>query len=201
VATRVALFNYVTDPTGASTLQVTVQVPANPASVQVKYLEAESVSQKTGITWANQTFGGDFDSDGTFQGTESIQTVPCTPSISSTTDSPLANCTISVPAPGFALVFLSPQSLAESNDLPSSERTFATTSVSGTASAALVAPGVLETSNGHTGGTRRLGSTSKESSAAVSLRTMGTGGAGAVGRRALVVPALSALALVVLGTV
>ena len=56
---RILLFNYVSDPSGASDL--TVQLNLNgaggspgPSQVQVKYLQASSVSQKGNFTWANQ---------------------------------------------------------------------------------------------------------------------------------------------------
>lgn len=59
---RLALFNYVTDPSGGSSTAVTISVgggqigePVNtPQSVKVKYLAAESVSVKENITWAGQ---------------------------------------------------------------------------------------------------------------------------------------------------
>lgn len=58
---RVALFNYMTDPTGAMALNVAIQVgggngqPAStPSQVKVKYLVADSVSEKFNITWAGR---------------------------------------------------------------------------------------------------------------------------------------------------
>lgn len=59
---RLALFNYVTDPSGGSTVTTTFSVGGGqtgeqgntPQSVQVKYLAAESVSVKENITWAGQ---------------------------------------------------------------------------------------------------------------------------------------------------
>ncbi|KAJ3506310.1 hypothetical protein NLJ89_g6943 [Agrocybe chaxingu] len=56
VLDKVALFNYMDDNTGASNLQVTLTVPngGTPASVRVKYLEADSVASKDNITWAGQ---------------------------------------------------------------------------------------------------------------------------------------------------
>lgn len=58
---RVALFNYMDDPTGAMALNVAIQVgggdgqPAStPSQVQVKYLLAPSVSEMFNITWAGQ---------------------------------------------------------------------------------------------------------------------------------------------------
>jgi hypothetical protein len=56
VPVRVAAFNYVDDPTGASDLNVVVSIAGGttPAQVKVKYLAATSVSQKGGYTWAGQ---------------------------------------------------------------------------------------------------------------------------------------------------
>ncbi|KAI0944684.1 hypothetical protein AcW1_002338 [Taiwanofungus camphoratus] len=57
---RVALFNYITDPSGASTYTATISVSdtneqnTTPPQVRVKYLLAESVSVKDNITWAGQ---------------------------------------------------------------------------------------------------------------------------------------------------
>ena len=56
---RVLLFNYVTDPTGASDLTVQLDLTgvggsAGVSTVQVKYLQASSVSQKGNFTWAGQ---------------------------------------------------------------------------------------------------------------------------------------------------
>ena len=53
---KVALFNYVTDPSGASTYSATISVAgvSMPSQVSVKYLLAPSVSEKFNITWAGQ---------------------------------------------------------------------------------------------------------------------------------------------------
>lgn len=59
---RVALFNFITDPSGASnyTAQIAVgggntgQANASPTSVAVRYFVAPSVSSKGNFTWANQ---------------------------------------------------------------------------------------------------------------------------------------------------
>jgi hypothetical protein len=57
------LFNYVTDPSGASDLTVQLNLAgagggggggSGPSQVQVKYLQASSVAQKGNFTWANQ---------------------------------------------------------------------------------------------------------------------------------------------------
>ena len=57
---RVALFNYMTDSSGAHDYTTTISIGGNreanatPSSVKVKYLQAASVAQKGNITWAGQ---------------------------------------------------------------------------------------------------------------------------------------------------
>ena len=54
---RILLFNYVTDPSGASDLTVQLNLGGvGPSQVQVKYLQASSVSQKGNISWAGQVY-------------------------------------------------------------------------------------------------------------------------------------------------
>ena len=177
---RVLLFNYVTDSSGASDLSVQLVLngvggSSGLSSVQVKYLQAASVSQKGNFTWAgqvieiiiiiiilfnlsllSQTFGDNFASDGRLEGTESIQTISC---------SPPGTCTIPVPAPAAALVFLSASSSASTANSGSASHTFPTTVLTRTVGTATVDPSVLATSNGHTGmdSPDELGSTSKGS--------------------------------------
>jgi hypothetical protein len=69
-----------------------------------------------------QTFGGNFESDGRLQGTEDVQTVQC--------DTTAKTCSVKVPAPGFALVFLSDSAQTETSGAPS--MTFATTALTKT---------------------------------------------------------------------
>lgn len=160
-AARVALFNYVSDSTGASDYTVTISVGggttgesnATPSSVQVKTLTAPSVSEKSNITWAGQTYGGYFASDGRLTGTENVETVQC--------DTTANTCQVTVPAPGYVLVFLNSAAYEESN--PSTTVTFATTSLTKTLNTATINASVLATSNGHSGKTLELGSTSKGS--------------------------------------
>ncbi|KAI6155825.1 glycoside hydrolase family 79 protein [Pisolithus tinctorius] len=161
---RLVVFNFVTDTSGSSTVQFTFGLGGGnvPGSVQVKYLLAPSVSDKNNITWAGQTFGSTFESDGRFQGSPSITTISC--SASSNT------CTVPLPAPCIALIFLTSSAYAESN--PSSTVTFATTALTQTWNTATINPTVLATSNGMSGKERdQLASTSRENGAA----SMGTG--------------------------
>lgn len=170
---RVALFNYINDPSGQSTYNATLQFNGGsaPSEVSVKfvatsvyraillkllsrYFLSESVSTKDNITWAGQTFGTQFTVDGRLRGDLSIDTIQC--------DTTANTCVISVPAPGFALVFISSTALQESN--PTSEMTFSTTAYTQTGNTVTVNPSVLATSNGHSGVDReQLGSTSKGS--------------------------------------
>ncbi|KAH9929444.1 uncharacterized protein B0H18DRAFT_1153432 [Fomitopsis serialis] len=144
---RAVFINFMTDASGANDLQVNLQVQEGvPGSVQVKYLQAPSVSEHFNITWAGQTMGGQFASDGRLQGTQSIQTVTC--------DTSANKCTITVPAPGLALVSFEPSS---STSYPT--HTFATTAVEATATK--VDPSVVATSNGSPGGGSHAGSTSR----------------------------------------
>ncbi|KAJ7790986.1 hypothetical protein B0H14DRAFT_3501092 [Mycena olivaceomarginata] len=48
-----------------------------PSSVKVKYLAATSVVQKSGFTWAGQTFGGICESDRWPMGQEDVKMVQC----------------------------------------------------------------------------------------------------------------------------
>ncbi|EMD34954.1 glycoside hydrolase family 79 protein [Gelatoporia subvermispora B] len=152
---RVALFNYMTDPSGANDYVATLSMgdAVVPAQVQVKYLLAPSVGEHFNITWANQTFGGQFGADGRLQGTEYIQTVAC--------DTGANACQVRVPAPGFALVFMTNDALEEAT--PTSTATFATTAYTKTMNTASIDPSVLATSNGHSGKDLQLGSTSSGS--------------------------------------
>ena len=161
---RVALFNFLNDRSGAHDLNVAISVgggetgqPAGtPASVRVKYLLADEVTTKGNFTWAGQTLGANFQSDGRLQGEENVVTVPC--------DSATNTCTIRVPAPGFALVFLNDKAYTDS--VPAGNTlTFATTAITKTVNTATIDPKVLETSNGHSGKDRvNMRSTSKGSS-------------------------------------
>ncbi|KAJ7227457.1 glycoside hydrolase family 79 protein [Mycena pura] len=151
VLARLALFNYVSDPTGASNYTMsfaigggdTGQPNGTPAQVKVKYLLAPSVSAKDNITWAGQTFGAAFESDGRPTGTEQIETVACKGD---------NTCDIAVPAPGFALVFLADVPAdKESFGAAGAVATFATTVLTKTFNTVSVAASVLATSNGQAG--------------------------------------------------
>ncbi|KAG6864423.1 hypothetical protein C0991_009617 [Blastosporella zonata] len=95
-----------------------------------------------------QTFGDNFASDGRPMGTENITTIAC--------DSTTNLCTIPVPAPSYALVFLTAAALDEPG--AAATVTFPTTIVTQTRNTVTVDQAVLATSNGGYG--KQLGSTS-----------------------------------------
>ncbi|KAJ7133419.1 hypothetical protein C8R44DRAFT_870817 [Mycena epipterygia] len=76
---RVALFNYITDATGASNYTATTTVSGGtvPSTVQVKYFLSDSVSTKNNITWAGQTLGTVHEVDGRFKGNLNIVAGVC----------------------------------------------------------------------------------------------------------------------------
>ncbi|KAF9450508.1 glycoside hydrolase family 79 protein [Macrolepiota fuliginosa MF-IS2] len=157
---RVLLINFNSDPSGNSDVTASIaigggqtgQPSSTPASVKVKYLRADSIAQKANLTWANQTFGDHFASDGRPMGTEEIVTVPC--------DQNAGVCNIVVFAPSAALVFLSDSAMTENDGAPAT--TYATTARTKLFNTVTIDPAVVSTSNGHKGLTQ-LGSTSKGS--------------------------------------
>ncbi|KAI0296999.1 glycoside hydrolase family 79 protein [Multifurca ochricompacta] len=167
--TKLALFNFITDPSGANdwiaTFSVgggqTGQPGATPSSVKVKYLSAPSVSTKGNFTWAGQTFGNNFESDGRLQGNLDVQTVNC--------DTTAGTCQVKVPAPSFTLVFLTDTALSAVS--PGATLTFPTSAVTRTANTVFIDPTMLSGSNGHYGMQDKEGATSSgSSSGALGLR-------------------------------
>ncbi|KAF9474970.1 hypothetical protein BDN70DRAFT_884295 [Pholiota conissans] len=156
---KVALFNYIDDKTGANDLKVTLTMPQGvPGTVKVKYLSALSVSSKNNITWAGQTLGGQFEVDGRFKGDLNVTTITCD------TSTAVNACVIPVPAPGFALVFMD---TSEPNlSLGQATQTFATSAHTKAHNTVTYDPAAVATSNGHSGVDREaagLGSTSSGS--------------------------------------
>jgi len=158
---RLALFNYVSDVSGASNVTATIFIGGGQTgeqvsprqTVKIKYLAAESVAVKQNITWAGQTLGSRFEVDGRLKGEENVQTVQCEPSS--------GTCQVNIPAPGLALVFLSDTAYEEVE--LSSTVTFATTSVTNSLVTVTVNPSVLSTSNGD--GSIVLGATDRRNGA------------------------------------
>ncbi|KAF5386537.1 hypothetical protein D9757_005918 [Collybiopsis confluens] len=179
---RMVLINFLSDSSGNSNYTANIQIGGGqtgqsasiPSQVKVKYLTASSVSQKGGYTWAGQvcalkslkilvmashvlflpsiqTFGSNFESDGRLEGTEIIETISC--------DQTAQICSVSVPAPGAALVFLTDKSTETAG---AASTTFATTVETRTINTATVDPSVLATSNGRNG-SLPMGSSSKGS--------------------------------------
>lgn len=70
-------------------------------------------------------------------------------------------CQVKVPSPGFALVFISDS--AQQNSEATATQTYATTAQTKLMNTASIDQSVIETSNGHSGKDRFLGSTSKGS--------------------------------------
>jgi hypothetical protein len=100
-----------------------------------------------------QTLGNDFEADGRLSGTLNVTTVPC--------DTSTNICSIPVPAPGFALVFLTSTDAAVS---PASTLTFPTSTQTRTVNTIYIDPSVLATSYGHSGMENVRGATSPGSS-------------------------------------
>ncbi|KAI5121572.1 hypothetical protein M0805_000752 [Coniferiporia weirii] len=148
---RLVLINYLTDPSGASNYTAYISIGGNstgtagatPSSVQVKYMLAGSSTDKFGISWGGQTFGGPFESDGRLTGDEVIYTYQC--------DTANNVCAVPMPAPAAAIVFLNSDALSESE--PTATQTFATsTTETAAVNTATIDQAVLETSNGRGGG-------------------------------------------------
>ncbi|CUA68540.1 Beta-glucuronidase [Rhizoctonia solani] len=149
---KVVLFNYITDASGANDYVARIaigggqtgQAAATPNSVKVRRLSAASVNQKYNITWAGQTMGDQFGSDGRMKGEMQTETIPC--------DTASGTCAITVKAPSIVLVFLNDQTLADSTPPSEGPQTFATTAATKIRNTATVDQAVLATSNGRGGG-------------------------------------------------
>lgn len=109
-----------------------------------RYLAASSVSTIKKITWAGQTFGGNYESDGRLKGTLDIVKISC--------DTTSNTCSIPVPAPGFAVVYMSEAALAMTDS--ESIQTYTTSAVTKDRNTATYDPKALETSNGMSGANR-----------------------------------------------
>ncbi|QRV80175.1 glycoside hydrolase family 79 protein [Ceratobasidium sp. AG-Ba] len=152
VPTRVLLINYIDDPTGGHDVTARIAVQANgPQQVRVKYFSAPSVSFKGNMTWAGQTLGNHFESDGRLKNDEVVETIQC------------ANgaCPIPLKAPSLAVVFLTDEALKNSSPDPSATMSYETSILTRVRHTATIDQAVLETSNGRGGGWGNpLGSTS-----------------------------------------
>jgi hypothetical protein len=137
---RLVLINYMTDNT-TGTHAYTARVQTNGvARARVRYLVADRLTDKFNITYAGQSFGGYFESDGLLRGDQKTDEVPCDAGV----------CAIKVPAPGVAVVFLTDDLIfdASAGDQVSTFETSATTKMLNTAA---VAGDVLASTNGISG--------------------------------------------------
>ncbi|KAF5334998.1 hypothetical protein D9611_009925 [Ephemerocybe angulata] len=152
VLTKFALFNFINDPAGNNNIDVSISIPnaGVPDSVKVKYFLADSVQAKTGLTWAGQTFGNNFEADGRLKGALNVTTVNC--------DRTANVCHIPLRAPSFALVFMDSN---EATEVGQATATFATTAFTKGHNTIKADPSLVAMSNGHGGKERlKLGSTS-----------------------------------------
>ena len=122
--------------------------------------------------------GKQFEADGRIRGELKLETVQC--------DQASNTCQVRVPAPGFALVLMNDDAVAEATRYQNTE-TFATSAVTKLKNTATIDPSVLATSNGQNGKSRlsQQGGTSEG----------GTNGAHA----GLVAPGVAALLSVLAG--
>lgn len=111
------------------------------------------------LTYA-QTLGNNFEADGRLSGTLNVTTISC--------DTSANTCSIPVPAPGFALVFLTSAALSDVS--PASTVTYPTSTQTRTVNTIYIDPSVLATSYGHSGMEDVRGATSPGSSDASSWR-------------------------------
>ncbi|KZV79252.1 hypothetical protein EXIGLDRAFT_476338 [Exidia glandulosa HHB12029] len=131
---RLLFINFMSDPSGAH--DYTVRVATNTPQIRVRYLQAEGgqVTSKTNITWAGQSFGGYFESDGLLRGEHDTVTVKCDGQ----------SCPVRVPGPSVALVFLTDSSYEPSDSF----LTFATSHTTSMHNTAALDGLTLQTSNG-----------------------------------------------------
>ena len=107
-----------------------------------------------------QTFGNTFEADGRLSGNLNVTTVQC--------DTTANTCSIPIPAPCFALVFLTSEALSAVS--PASTVTYPTSTHTRTANTIYIDPAVLQTSYGHSGMENVRGATSSGSSGAAPMR-------------------------------
>ena len=103
------------------------------------------------LTVPSQTMGKQFEADGRIRGELKLETVQC--------DQASNTCQVRVPAPGFALVLMNDDAVAEATRYQNTE-TFATSAVTKLKNTATIDEAVLATSNGNRGMENMKGSTS-----------------------------------------
>lgn len=175
---KMALINYMTDPSGANDYTTTIFVGGSgwneangvPASVKVKYLLAPSTAEKNNVTWAGQVCVSRSKADylcvwrWLTQDVIVVQTLggqfasdgrwKGEENIQTVQCDQTANsCQIKVPAPGAALVFFSDDAQAAAVG-EADVQTFATTVQTKVKNTVSMDPAVLATSNGDNGKNR-----------------------------------------------
>jgi hypothetical protein len=184
--TRLVIINYISDPSGQNDLTVNVQLPqgSNTGAVNVRYMQSagKSVSDKGNFTWAGQTLGERFKSDGRMYGDVVTTPVPC--------DGTTLTCQVKVPSASLALVFLTQNALEDSSPTPEeATSTFSTSARTKLRNTATIDQKVLATSNGRGGPNQpgsgqasdgRLGTTSQQQFLSAARRRVGDNG-GVVG--------------------
>ncbi|KAG8936126.1 hypothetical protein FRC03_011160 [Tulasnella sp. 419] len=168
---KVALFNFVSDASGANDLNVAISVgggstgqnvvTASQISVKYFYPSAGSTADKFNLTWAGQTMGDQFESDGRLKGTPVTETIQCVSGV----------CNVPVKAPGFALVFLTSDGVQV--DPAQATVTFAATVATDRIGSILIDPQALATSNGRGGAQEafNIGGTSFNKHSSASTQT------------------------------
>ncbi|GAB1526507.1 hypothetical protein RhiTH_009674 [Rhizoctonia solani] len=155
VPSRVLLINYVDDPSGAHDITANIQIEggAQLSQVRVRYFEAPSVSFKGNMTWAGQTLGNHFESDGRLKGEEVVHTIQCNPRTN--------QCPVRLKAPSLALIFLTPTVFENSSPAKDATASFETSFRTRVRYTATVNQAVLSASNGRGGASgHRVESTS-----------------------------------------
>ncbi|KZV84960.1 hypothetical protein EXIGLDRAFT_776006 [Exidia glandulosa HHB12029] len=110
---RVLFINYMSDPSGGHDYVARIQTDAAQVRVRHMRVDGDQVTKKANVTWAGQSFGGYFESDGLLRGEHQTETIPCSNGL----------CSINVQGPSVALVFLTDASYQPDDKI----QTFAST--------------------------------------------------------------------------
>ncbi|KAJ9114611.1 hypothetical protein QFC22_005484 [Naganishia vaughanmartiniae] len=160
---RLALFNYVSDSSRASDYTATISLGGADlpsGNISVRYMRAPSVAEKYDITWANQTMGAAYTSDGRLYREQETVSIQC--------DMTAKTCSVPVYAPSMALVFLTTGAMQEAVGSEQATATFGTTYIN--VGSATVDPAALSTGNG------QMGSSATGATSEGSAQTSGTTG-------------------------
>lgn len=129
-------------------------------------MRAPTIAEKYDITWANQTMGASYTSDGRLYQEQETVSIQC--------DMTAKTCSIPVYAPSMALVFLTNGAMQEAVGEEQVTSTFATSVVN--VGSATVDPGAMSTGNGQmgSGGTGATSQGSAQESGAIRVMTLST---------------------------